>query len=359
MDMIQDSKYHQTDASSIDQSDKSLDSLVKYLKVYPDLTTLLSGTDKYTLFAPSNSAFKNLIALPGFPPNIKQINPDLIKAVLSYHIVSGTTMKSDIKSGATFSTLYTGTANNPDDKINVNADGTLLTGSQNTAIQIITPDQQATNGVVHVTGTVLIPQTVGASLTPILGTLAGNVFLGADFTYLAKLVNNADQGVAAADQIRTLLATPAATETSSTTTRTFFALPNAFFTAAAAQNQITVDQLIASLGTGAASNARAILRNHIITSNSKVIYTLNDIANSNTDVQFTNGMQLPATNIGVTLTVSKGTPQPDPTKANYNPYGVAIISPSNPASIAPIAAPDIVTFNGSVMHAVLGFLKPQ
>src|ERR1041385_5182260 len=50
--------------------DKALDSLVKYLSFYPDLVLMLESTDKYTLFAPSNKAFKNLLATPGFPTDI-------------------------------------------------------------------------------------------------------------------------------------------------------------------------------------------------------------------------------------------------------------------------------------------------
>jgi hypothetical protein len=200
----------------------------------------------------------------------------------------------------------------------------------------------------------LIPQTIGDSLTPILGTLAGSVFLGADFTYLVKMINNADQGVGAADQIRAYLATPAATETSATMRRTFFAIPNAYFAAAAQASGVTVDQLIASFGTGLSSAARAILLNHFVSDNTgtKKTYTVSNI-DGTTDVQFTNGMTLQS-NAQKTLTVVFA-----PVSAN-NPYGVVITSPSSPnVSQAPIAVKDIVHSNQSVMHVVLGFLKPQ
>ena len=336
---------------------KSLDSLVKYLN-YHGLDVVLNGAGPFTLFAPNNAAFKNLIALPGFPADIRKIDPNIVKAVLSYHVVAGTVMKKDIVSGASFTTAFTGTVSNPDDKINVNSDGTLLTGSSNTAIQIVTSDKQATNGVLHVTATVLIPQTIGNTLTPILGTLAGSVFLGADFTYLVKVINNADQGVGAGEQIRTLLATPPLTAPTNVR-RTFFAPPNAFFTAAAAQSGITVDQLIASLGTGGTSAARFILLNHIITTNveAKTIYTVSNVEGTG-DVQFTNGLKL-LSNAGKELTVALVAPQTNPAQAGYNPYGVAVISPSTPPSNGAILAKDITHSNGSVLHAFGGFLKPQ
>ncbi|HEY0653408.1 MAG TPA: fasciclin domain-containing protein [Chryseosolibacter sp.] len=348
MDLIKSDQYKQ----SVNGDDtKSLDSLVKYLE-YHDLDVVVAGTGPITLFAPNNAAFKSLIATPGFPADIRKIDPNIVKGVLSYHVVADEVKKSEIASGASFSTAFTGTANNPNDKINVNSDGTLLTGSTNQAIVITESDKLATNGVVHVTGTVLIPQSVGASLTPILGTLAGSVFLGADFTTLVKMINKADAGVAAADQIRTLLATPAATETSSNLRRTFFAIPNAYFSAAAQAQGITVDQLLASFS---ATASRAILLNHFVTTNTanRNTYTVSDIAGSG-DVQFTTGMQL-TSNGGKVLTMVTGQ-----TVSAQNPYGVVITAPKAAGGVSqvPIAVKDITHANGSVLHAVLGFIVP-
>lgn len=351
MDLIGDTQFKQS--ASVPAS-MALDSLHKYLSIYSDLVSLLDGTTEYTLFAPNNEAFISLLALPGFPADIRDINPDIIKGVLSYHIVAGTSLQSDLTSGTELTTLFTNTQGNPDDKIIVNADGSLKTGSTNQAIQIVDADNRATNGVVHVTGTVLIPQTVGASITQLLGTPAGTVFLATDFTYLAQMINNADEGVAAQDQIRTLLATPSFEDAAtSTVSRTFFAPPNAFFEAAAAQSGgITVEQLIASFGTGEASAARAILLNHIVTEDDGTIYTYGDVEGDN-EVQFTHGLQI-TSEAGITLTVVETDPAPP-----NNPLGVVVTSPSNPASQAPLAVSDIVQSNGSVVHAVLGFLKPQ
>ena len=229
-----------------------------------------------------------------------------------------------------------------------------MTGSTDPAIQILEDDKLATNGTVHVLNKVMIPQTVGASLTPILGTLAGSVYLGADFTTLVKMITKADQGVAAADQIRTKLATPAATETSSNVRRTFFAIPNAYFNAAAQAKGITVDQLLASFSSAA---ARAILVNHFITTNtaSRNTYTVSDITGTG-DIQFTNNMALTADG-GKALTIKTGV---TPLSAT-NPTGVVIVAPvtgSATPSQVPIAVKDITHSNGSVLHAVLGFIMP-
>lgn len=348
MDLISSDQYKQ----SVNGDDtKSLDSLVKFLN-YHGLNTILTATGPVTLFAPNNAAFKTLIATPGFPADIRKIDPNIVKGALSYHVVMEDVRKNELTSGASISTAFTNTVSNPDDKITVNSDGTLLTGSTDPAIQILEADKLAVNGTVHVLNKVMIPQTVGASLTPILGTLAGSVYLGADFTTLVKFIAKADVGISAADQIRTKLATPAATETSSNVRRTFFAIPNAYFSAAAQAQGVTVDQLLASFSS---ATARAILLNHFITTNTanRNTYTVGDIAGSG-DIQFTNDMALTADG-GKGLTIKTGV---TPLSAT-NPTGVVIVAPkTGGVSQVPIAAKDITHANGSVLHAVLGFILP-
>lgn len=348
LDLISSDQYKQ----SVNGDDtKSLDSLVKYL-TYHNLNAAVTATGPITLFAPNNAAFKTLIATPGFPADIRKIDPNIVKGVLSYHVVADDVRKNELTSGVSLSTAFTGTVGNADDKINVNSDGTLLTGSTDPAIQILEADKLATNGTVHVLNKVMIPQTVGASLTPILGTLAGAVFLGADFTTLVKLINKADAGVAAGDQIRTLLATPPATETASNVRRTFFAVPNAYFSAAAQQGGVTVDQFLGSIS---ATTARAILLNHFITTNvaAKTTYTVSDITGSG-DVQFQNGIPVPTqTNGGKTITPVFVAVSPT------TPTGVVLTAPkTGGVSQVPIAVKDVSVFNGSVLHAVLGFFMP-
>src|SRR5579859_596173 len=192
MSIVQLMATAQFQQSATVTDDKALDSLVKYASIYPDLVTLLGGTTNYTVFAPSNKAFKNLLATPGFPSNIKLINPAIIQGVLYYHIVAGQKLSSAFTSGASFNTLYTDPATSTVQAIVINSDGTLKTGSSNQSIHITVADQKATNGVFHITESVLIPPSVGATLTPILGTVAGTILLGADFTDLAQIITTAD-----------------------------------------------------------------------------------------------------------------------------------------------------------------------
>jgi uncharacterized surface protein with fasciclin (FAS1) repeats len=257
LQLLSDTQFKESATVS---ADVALDSLVKYLTIYPDLTTLLSGGSDVTLFAPSNTAFISLLATPGFPANILDINPDVIENVLRYHIVSGKMLQADLTptgSGAgiesEFSSTNPCTGTQTVEVIKVNENGTLLTGSSNAAIEITDADNQATNGVVHVTKTVLIPPSVGASLTPILGKLSATVLLASDFSYLAAAMTKADCGVAGVTPLSAIL--------TSTGPFTAFLPPNAVFEGTAAAMSITVDQLIANF---TAAQWRNIILNHIV-----------------------------------------------------------------------------------------------
>jgi uncharacterized surface protein with fasciclin (FAS1) repeats len=340
MTLISSSTFKQ---SSTVTADNALDSLVKYVNNYPDIVALLSGTDKYTLFAPSNTAFINLLATPGFPANIKLINPAIIQQVLYYHLVAGQELKSNLTSGTTL-TSVTFPGANAGESIKINSDGTLLTGSTNQSIQIETPDQKATNGVVHVTKTVLIPPSVGASLTPILGTMAGTVLLGADFTDLAALIYAADNGftenqATGTFKISTWLAMPTASQTAlGVQGITFFAIPNAVFKAAASQQGITEAQLVAAFSSSSTA-ARGLLINHLSTAKQYTTAGTNKFSATTT-----------ITTLGKTIAVTTGlTPG-----TTYGPYGIVFANstPSN-AYLAQELAP---ATNGQV-EVIAGILK--
>ena len=336
MDLIEDARFQQ---STTVGADVALDSLAKYLNKYPSLVTLLDGTTEYTLFAPSNQAFINLLATPGFPERIEQINPAIIQGVLAYHIVNGRQLTSALTSGASFTTNYPNATT--DDKIIVNSNGTLKTGSTNQDIDIVSADHQAQNGVVHVVESVMIPQSVGASLTPILGTMAGTVMLGADFSYLAQLVTKADANFTENPgnqqfKIITMLANPNANAT-------FFAPPNAVI-AAAAGGESNVQAFLNGINEAA---ARAILLNHYVPGRYVVTATTGA-----TTFSSIHGETITAAS-GKNLTVNVGTP------STNNPHGVAIVhtpTGGNPTP-APIVVKDLSHNNGFI-QAIAGIIMP-
>jgi len=352
LDFIRSDQFKQ---SLNNDADNSFDSLVMYLDKFPDLEANLTGTADFTLFAPSNKAFVNLTALPGLK-DPDQINQDIIKGVLAYHFAAGKKMKADMTAGSTIPTLYTGTGANAE-VITINGDGTLLTGSQNNAIQITKADQLAKNGVVHTTATVLIPPSTGSQLSAILGSLGATVLLGKDFTYMAYLITaRADAGVT--NPLETF-----SYKISKGTDLTLLAIPNAVFVGAFnAQNSLpasnvpTKEQVIAFINagfsTGANGVARMVLNNHLITSK----YTV--AAGTSGVTQFTTGT-ITNTASGKTLNVQTGVPA----GTCQCPTGVVIAAAKTGGgtSTAPIVKADIDTEAGisnGVLQVVGGIILP-
>lgn len=104
--------------------------------------TLKSG-GPYTVFAPTNEAFK---AVPAATMDDLSQHPEKLKAVLSYHIADGKMMAAEIKNGHAL------TLNGA--KISVYKAGDFVT-VENAAV--VVADLEATNGVIHTVDTVLMP----------------------------------------------------------------------------------------------------------------------------------------------------------------------------------------------------------
>ncbi len=103
--------------------------------------TLKSGT--YTVFAPSNEAFK---AVPAKTLEELAANPARLKEVLSYHVVPGKVMAADVKVGPA--------------KTAQGANLALARAGQFVTVEdamVTKADLSATNGVVHVVDRVLMP----------------------------------------------------------------------------------------------------------------------------------------------------------------------------------------------------------
>jgi uncharacterized surface protein with fasciclin (FAS1) repeats len=252
-----------------------------------------------TLFAPNNDAFASLMATPGFPPAISMINPDLIKSVLLYHAASQAFTKNDLKAGTTITTLE-------GEKITINDDGTLKTGATNPNIEIDKADIKATNGIIQITKSVLIPPSVGATLTPLLGTVAGTLMLGADFSTLANAIKKADSSVPTG--LSSLISL-----FSGSSPITFFAPPNQVFV----QSGLNVEDYPASFW-------RAIILYHAI-SGTKTVAQLTDRSY--------------ASLMGEKIYI---------TKTDLASY----------VNGFPIAVPDAAPASNGIVHVLAGFLIP-
>jgi uncharacterized surface protein with fasciclin (FAS1) repeats len=109
------------------------------------LAETLSGKGPFTVFAPTNEAFA---ALPkGTVENLlKPENRDLLRKVLTYHVVSGDLMAKDLRSGQVATVE--------------GSDVAVTVGNQKVSINqsnVVTADIDAKNGVIHVIDRVLLP----------------------------------------------------------------------------------------------------------------------------------------------------------------------------------------------------------
>lgn len=127
------------------ESNASFTTLTKALKA-AGLTGALQGKDNLTIFAPTDAAFAKL------PPDalqelLKPANKEVLIKILTYHVVPGKVLSTDLKSGEVKS-LEGGT-------INVKVDP--ATGVTVNDAKVTQADITGTNGVIHAIDQVILP----------------------------------------------------------------------------------------------------------------------------------------------------------------------------------------------------------
>lgn len=122
---------------------KDFSTLVSLLKK-ADLVKALDGAGPFTVFAPTNEAFE---AVPKADLDALLANPEKLKAVLLYHVVSGDITSDQIKPG------MIKTLSGQDIDITVK-DGKVYANDA----EVVKADVKASNGVIHVVNQVLLPK---------------------------------------------------------------------------------------------------------------------------------------------------------------------------------------------------------
>ena len=127
-------------------SNPDFSTLVTALKA-ADLVDALKGPGPFTVFAPTNAAFA---ALPAgtLDTLLKPENKAKLQSVLKYHVIP-----ARIESSALAGKKLTSTATLQGGTLPV--DGTM--GVKVAGATVVTPDVQASNGVIHVIDKVLLP----------------------------------------------------------------------------------------------------------------------------------------------------------------------------------------------------------
>lgn len=131
------------DVVGVASSNDNFSTLVAAVKA-ADLVGTLQGDGPFTVFAPTDEAFD---ALPdGLVEFLLQSeNKDLLKEILTYHVVAGNVMSTDLETGHVES-LNGGLA------VNVTDTGVIVNNAN-----VIQADVEASNGTIHAIDTVLLP----------------------------------------------------------------------------------------------------------------------------------------------------------------------------------------------------------
>ncbi|CAE8613511.1 unnamed protein product [Polarella glacialis] len=116
------------------------------------LVETVSGETPYTLFAPTDAAFADLLKELGVTADQLLANPDL-KSILLYHVAGGTTMSSSLKDGMRVTSAQGG-------QLAVQIGGGKVKVGRAT---VTAADVACSNGVIHVIDKVLLPPAAPAA----------------------------------------------------------------------------------------------------------------------------------------------------------------------------------------------------
>jgi len=124
---------------------KSFTTLAKALTA-ADLVETLKGPGPFTVFAPTDEAFAKL---PADTLNnlLKPENKAMLRRVLTYHVVAGKVMASDVVKVNSAKAVS-------GDTLSIKASGGSVTIDK---ARVVKTDIGASNGVIHVVDTVLLP----------------------------------------------------------------------------------------------------------------------------------------------------------------------------------------------------------
>ncbi len=110
------------------------------------LVETLKGPGPFTVFAPTDAAFAALPA--GTVENLlKPENKAQLVAVLTYHVIAGKVMSTDLSDGMKAATVQ-------GSEVTITTTG----GVKVDAANVTTADIEATNGVIHVIDAVILPK---------------------------------------------------------------------------------------------------------------------------------------------------------------------------------------------------------
>lgn len=135
----------ENDIVDIAAGNENFSTLVAAVKA-AGLVDVLKGDGPFTVFAPTNEAFA---ALPAGTVEtlLKPENKNMLIAVLTYHVVAGKVMSSDLSDGQKAATVQ-----GSEVEIKIAGGKVSVSGAD-----VVAADIEASNGVIHVINKVILP----------------------------------------------------------------------------------------------------------------------------------------------------------------------------------------------------------
>lgn len=183
------------------QAEDALTSLVSALTTADnsegtDLVGTLSGDGPFTVFAPTNDAFTELLNQLDDFDTLADFDTDeeraILTSILTYHVVAGVAANStDLSNGMMVTTVQS-------EDLTINIDGDVfIDDATEIDAKVVIADVEASNGVVHVIDKVLLPQVIidalnGEEMPEENGTLVDIVVATEPLSLLEAAVIKAD-----------------------------------------------------------------------------------------------------------------------------------------------------------------------
>lgn len=111
------------------------------------LVETLKGEGPFTVFAPTDEAFAAIGTT--VEELLKPENKDALTAVLTYHVVAGKVMSTDLVDDASVATVQ-------GQNITIDLDNGAMVNDAN----VVTADIETSNGVIHVIDKVIVPEGI-------------------------------------------------------------------------------------------------------------------------------------------------------------------------------------------------------
>lgn len=137
-------KTGEKDIVSLAAETEALSTLVTAVKA-ADLVETLKGKGPFTVFAPTNDAFAKLPE-GTLESLLKPENKQKLVRILTYHVVPGKVMSTDLSDGMKAKTVE-------GSEVNIKVGKSVKVNNA----KVVNADIQASNGVVHVIDTVILP----------------------------------------------------------------------------------------------------------------------------------------------------------------------------------------------------------